>query len=222
MIPISETPEVLQLRQDMVRRQLQRRGITQSAILAAFQQIPRQLFIPHVSLETAYRDDPIRIAAGQTISQPYVVALMLEYLQLSRVFRVLEIGTGSGYATALLSQLCQQVDSIEVYAELVAAAQTALSKLGIENVKLEHRSGWEQTAVAPVYDRIILWASPPRIPEHLLGQLKSGGLLVAPVGKREQKIWLFTKQGAVIKKEARDTVRFVPLIAGTVNEIDSY
>ena len=159
------------LRCEMIAEQLEYRGIEQDNLINAFMEIPRHLFIPEVSLLKAYQDTPLPIKAGQTISQPYVVALMLSYLQLEENNDILEIGSGSGYATALLSKLCRQVDAMEVYGELVKASEAVLAQLELPNIKLDHRSAWEQIQHKKVYDRIVLWASPPRIPEHLFDRL---------------------------------------------------
>ncbi len=220
MTNFSEIEYSLELREDMVRTQLQRRGIDQSDILEAFMQVPRHCFIPDLPVDDAYSDRPQPIQAGQTISQPYMVALMLTYLELQKHHRVLEIGSGSGYATALLSRLSGHVDAVEVYKVLKDSSQVVLDQLGIENVRLTHQSAWEQSASDEVYDRIILWASPARIPEHLYGSLKEGGILVAPEGKSEQFVWVIKKQHGELNKIRKDAVRFVPLVQGSVEEID--
>ena len=206
----------------MVAQQLSARGITDPRILKAFETTPRHYFLAVDYRIEAYSDQPLPIDQGQTISQPYVVALMLEYLSLSAEHRVLEIGGGSGYATALLAQLARSVHSLEVFSSLLDSARTVLNVLGFDNVNFEHGSAWEQRFPRKVYDRIILWASPPRIPEYLLSSLKSGGILVAPEGKYEQYIWIYHKLDGAIHKEKRDEVRFVPLVQGTTNEIDIF
>lgn len=208
------------LRLKMVAEQLNHRGIHQKNILQAFEDIPRHLFVPHETLENAYGDYPLPIKAGQTISQPYIVALMLAYLELDISNEVLEIGSGSGYSTALLSKICKRVDAMEVYSELVNDSQSVLQQLDIINISLNHGSAWEQLEANTVYDRIILWASPPRIPEHLFESLREDGILVAPEGKLNQNVWVFKKSGGQINKERKDAVRFVPLVQGSVYEID--
>ena len=209
------------LRSEMVIEQIQHRGIGRENILQAFGLIPRHLFIPHVSLDEAYSDHPIPIAAGQTISQPYIVALMIEYLELKREHTVLEIGSGSGYSTALLASLCQHIDAIEVFDELIQMSRVALDKLSIRNFQLFHHSAWEQFSEAKVYDRIIMWASPSRIPSHLIDNLTDGGILVAPEGKGDQYVWIYRKEGKRIIRQQKDAVRFVPLVQGSANEINS-
>jgi len=208
------------LRLQMVSDQLLRRGIQQPAILDAFQEIPRHLFVPHIAPQEAYADQPLPIKSGQTISQPYIVALMLCYLDIRPIHHVLEIGSGSGYATAVLSKLCHHVTGIEVYGELLDESMSIINQLELSNIDLKHASAWEHFEEKMVYDRIILWASPPRIPEHIFHSLKEGGILVAPEGKSDQYVWVCTKKDGHIIKKRKDPVRFVPLVQGSVQEID--
>lgn len=212
----------LELRQEMVKNQIQNRGISDSEILRVFTEVPRHLFIPNVSLDDAYGDFPIPIKAGQTISQPFIVALMISYLDLNRGNEILEIGSGSGYATALMSKLCQHVDSLEVYEDLISDSRKILNQLELSNISITHRSAWEQMHPQKVYDRIILWACPPRIPQHLFDCLVDGGTVVTPEGKHDQYIWVYRKNNNQIKKERRDAVRFVPLVQGSAEEIDRH
>jgi len=220
MIDKLETDDSQSLRQDMVSDQLRRRGILNRSILATFEEIPRHLFVSGVDTAEAYSDQPLPIKAGQTISQPYVVALMLEYLDLQPEHSILEIGSGSGYATAIMSKLCKDVTAMEVYAELLEDSRNVIKQLGLTNVDLKHGSAWEQFDTQKVYDRIILWASPPRIPEHIFDSLKESGILVAPEGKSEQYVWICTKKDGNIARNRKDPVRFVPLVQGSVQEID--
>jgi protein-L-isoaspartate(D-aspartate) O-methyltransferase len=220
MISSWDIADSYDLRQEMVNTQLELRGIKESEILEAFKNTPRHLFIPNVSLHKAYSDQPLAIQAGQTISQPFIVARMIQYLKLSSSDEILEIGSGSGYATALLSKLCRHVDALEVYHDLVRASRLALKRLDLINVSIQHKSAWEQLDTQKVYDRIILWASPPRIPDHLFENLIDGGILVAPEGKSDQFVWVFKKVAGEISRERKDPVRFVPLVQGTVLEID--
>ncbi len=208
------------LRLEMIERQLQRRGINNPDIIQAFESIPRHLFIPDFPLAEAYSDQPLPIKAGQTISQPYVVALMLDYLDIHADHVVLEIGSGSGYATALLSLLCAKVDGVEVFGELVDQSRAVISQLELDNTTIQHRSAWEQIDPVNVYDRIILWASPPKIPTHLFLNLKEGGIMVAPEGKASQFVWIYKKELGNITKVRKDAVRFVPLLQGSMPEID--
>jgi len=208
------------LRMEMIETQLLRRGINQTNILQAFETVPRHIFIPQVSLDEAYGDYPVPIKAGQTISQPYIVAVMLNYLELQASDTVLEIGSGSGYATGLLAKLAGQVDAMEVYRDLVNDSRIALNQLELTNITLTHQSAWEQFEKEKVYDRIVLWASPPRIPEHLFDMLGEGGILVAPEGKAEQYVWIYKRKNGQLKRERKDAVRFVPLVQGSTSEID--
>jgi len=210
-----------ELREIMVVDQIQSRGIQQDRILEAFLKVPRHQFITHVHVEEAYGDHPVHIKAGQTISQPFIVALMLAYLDLNSKHRVLEIGSGSGYATALLSLLCNHVDAMEVFEELIRDAEQVLKRLNLENVTFIHKSAWEQLNTDTVYDRIILWASPSRVPTHLFDSLSNeGGILVTPEGKFDQYVNIYEKRDGKIDKKQTEAVRFVPLVQGTVEEID--
>ncbi|MCF6238106.1 MAG: protein-L-isoaspartate(D-aspartate) O-methyltransferase [Candidatus Marinimicrobia bacterium] len=212
--------DAYELRQEMVERQLADRGIYRTDILEVFQDTPRHLFIPDFDLTEAYADHPLPIKAGQTISQPYIVALMIQYLEPALSHKILEIGSGSGYATAILSKLCQHIDALEVYQALVEASRETLKQLSIANVTLMHKSAWEQMNGATVYDRIILWASPPRIPSHIFDRLGEGGILVAPEGKRDQYVWIYKKNQGRLEQTKKDAVRFVPLVSGSTQEID--
>jgi len=216
----TESGDTLDLRHEMVSDQLMNRGILHSGILEAFNDIPRHLFVPHIAPDHAYEDQPLPIKSGQTISQPYVVALMLSYLDLRHSHHVLEIGSGSGYATAIMSKLCHHVTAMEVYGELLEDSWVVIKDLELPNIDLMHGSAWEHLKEGIVYDRIILWASPPRIPEHIFDSLKEGGILVAPEGKADQYVWICTKKDGNIIKKRKDPVRFVPLVQGSVQEID--
>ncbi len=209
-----------ELRLEMVAEQLKYRGIVKDDILRAFTEVPRHLFIPHVPIQDSYGDHPIPIPAGQTISQPFIVALMIDYLELEVDHTVLEIGSGSGYATAILAKLCRYVDAYEVYSELIRGSQSVLKQLSINNVSFNHHSAWEQLPEGQVYDRVILWASPPRIPPHLFKSLSDGGILVAPEGKGHQHVWIYKKSGEQLTHERKDAVRFVPLVQGSATEIN--
>lgn len=209
------------LRESMIMEQLVSRGIQERDIIEAFRKVPRHVFIPHVDLLSAYGDHPVGIKSGQTISQPFIVALMILYLDLKPQHRILEIGSGSGYATAILSLLCHQVDAMEVFQELLEDAKAVVRRLELSNIRFQHQSAWEQLPPGQVYDRIILWASPPRVPSHLFDCLsKEGGVLVSPEGKFDQFVNIYTQRGGKIDKKQTDAVRFVPLVQGTVHEID--
>ena len=171
-------------RESMVERQLRRRGIRDTRVLDAFLAVPRHRFLPSRWIDQAYEDHPVEIGAGQTISQPYIVGLMTQALCLSGGERVLEIGTGSGYQTAILAKLCAQVYTIERLAELAESAQRVLGKVGAANVHFrvgDGTLGWPEEAP---FDRIMVTAAAPSVPNSLKDQLADGGRLVMPVGGR--------------------------------------
>ena len=197
----------------MVQRQLRRRGIGDARVLAAMGRVPREQFVPPPFRSEAYADCALAIDCGQTISQPYMVALMTEALQLSGGEKVLEIGTGSGYQAAVLAELARQVVSIERYAELSARAGAVLEELGYRNVTLltgDGTLGWP--AGAP-YDRILVTAAAQRAPEALLTQLAEGGILVVPVGSRSvQTLEAIRRVGDAFETVELSSCRFVPLV----------
>lgn len=201
--------------QHMVAQQLRDRGIHDLAILAAFEQVPRHLFVSRAYEESAYADAPLPIPAGQTISQPYVVAYMLQALCLRPEDRVLEIGTGSGYAAAILSHLISEVYTIERHPELVAFAQENWARAGYEGLHIlqgDGTLGWPEHAP---FDGIIVAASGPTIPAALQEQLAIGGRLVMPRGERgkRQHLVLLTRESEdVYRQTLKGAVRFVPLI----------
>lgn len=178
----------------MVKNQLERRDITDEQVLKAFQKVPRHLFVPEEMRDRAYADYPLPIGEGQTISQPYIVALMTQSLKLQKDDKVLEIGTGSGYQTAILAELGGQVYTVEVFESLSRNAQSILEKLGYENVNFkigDGTLGWEEYAP---YQKIIGTGSAPKVPGPLLDQLNAPGKFVIPVGsKRMQELLLIKK-----------------------------
>ncbi len=192
---------------------LRRKGIRDTRILNAIGEIPREEFIDDSLRCEAYRDTPLPIGEGQTISQPYVVALMIEALSLTGREHVLEIGTGSGYQTAILCCLARSVVSVERFAELALVAERRLCALGCENHEIfvaDGTRGWPDNAP---YDAIIVSAAAPRTPEPLLNQLTEGGKCVVPVGDREsQTLLLLENQGCDVKQRDLGAVRFVPLV----------
>ncbi len=202
------------LRERMVEEQIRRRGIRDPLVLAAFRKVPRHLFVPENLRDEAYRDYPLPIGYGQTISQPYMVAVMLEKARLSPGHRVLEIGTGSGYQTALLAEIVKEVYSVERIPELAGRAREILERLGYGNVKIkvdDGSLGWEEFAP---YDRIIVTAAAPSVPEALLKQLSPhGGVLVIPVGERHsQVLTIVEREGNNYKVTEDSPCVFVPLI----------
>ena len=179
------TNDYVQAREIMVEKQLVSRGINDPRVLRAMAKVPRHLFLESESWEHAYEDHPLPISANQTISQPYIVALMVEALELKGTERVLEIGTGSGYAAAVLSELCAEVFSVEVLEELAVKARALLSSLGYKNVSLlmgDGTLGWEEHSP---YDAVVISAAAPCIPRPLVEQLNVPGYLVFPMGEEE-------------------------------------
>jgi protein-L-isoaspartate(D-aspartate) O-methyltransferase len=197
----------------MVEEQIVRRGIHATRVLEAMREVPRHIFVPRKRRPWAYADGPLLLGHDQTISQPYIVALMTEALGLKGEERVLEIGTGSGYQTAILSRLAKQVYSVERIGELARRAREKLGKLGIRNVTVIVGNGSLGLPGETPFDAIIVTAAPPEIPEPLIEQLAEGGRLVLPVGEREaQELVKITKRGGVIDKESLGLCSFVPLI----------
>ena len=197
----------------MVNHQLRRRGIKDPRVLAAMERVPRHLFVPPEWRWEAYADYPLPIGNGQTISQPYIVARMTEALELTGTEKVLEIGTGSGYQTAILSELSAQVYTIERIPALSEAAQERLRALGYTNVRFFTGDGTEGLPEEAPFDRIIATGGLPRVPETLLDQLTDSGILVAPVGGHGfQHLLQVKKQGDTFSKVDLGGCRFVPLI----------
>ena len=199
-------------RLEMVESQIKRRGINNERILQAFRTIPRHLFVPEKYQTDAYTDHPLPIGNGQTISQPYIVALMTSNLMLTGNEKVLEIGTGSGYQTAILANLVREVHSVERISQLSDLAERNLRVLGMDNIYLhvgDGSLGWPDTAP---YDRILITAAAPKIPNIFLEQLKVNGRIVGPVGGRwRQMLEVWVKEKKQIKKEQILPVVFVPL-----------
>ena len=195
----------------MVATQIESRHVADPATLAAMRRVPRQFFVPAESSDDAYSDQPLPIGGGQTISQPYVVAFMTEALGLSGADRVLEIGTGSGYQTAVLATIAARVFSIEIVEPLARQARERLATLGYANVELRVGDGYAGWPEAGPFDAIIVTAAAPRIPEPLLGQLREGGRLVLPVGDAFQELIVITRRDSGVEERRLLPVRFVPM-----------
>jgi len=203
-------------RERMVRTQLAERGIREVRVLDAMSRVPRHEFVPETLRQEAYEDHPLPIGEGQTISQPYIVAAMLEHLALQATDRVLEVGTGSGYVTALLSLLCAEVYSVERHAQLAALAESTLHRLGYRNMKIrvgDGSQGWPEYAP---FDAILVSAATPEMPPALFAQLREGGRMVVPIGPASsQELQLIRKIGGEPAVRVLEGCRFVPLVEGT-------
>jgi protein-L-isoaspartate(D-aspartate) O-methyltransferase len=207
-------------REAMVARQIEARGVHNPAVLSTMRSVPRHLFVPASVREFAYADRPLPIGYRQTISQPYIVALMTELLEPARAQRVLEIGTGSGYQAAVLSGLVKEVYSIELVPELAREAAQRLHDLGFINVIVKPGDGYLGWPEKAPFDRIILTAAPPEIPKALIEQLRPGGRLVAPEGESfRQKLVVIVKMadGQIQRKEGIP-VMFVPMVKASSSQ----
>jgi len=200
-------------RREMVERQIRQRGIRSSRVLDAISSVPRHLFVPPHLLANAYRDEPLPIGEGQTISQPFMVAAMAEALSLEGSERVLEVGAGSGYQAALLSLLAREVIAVESQPNLAAAARERLAQLGYSNVRIvegDGSLGWPSDAP---YEAILVTAAAPAIPPPLIEQLAEGGRLVIPVGSvKDQELLSVTIIGGKATQQSLFACRFVPLL----------
>jgi protein-L-isoaspartate(D-aspartate) O-methyltransferase len=196
----------------MVETQIRARGVRDPRVLAAMEKVPRHLFVDSSQREQAYEDHPLPIAGSQTISQPYIVALMTELLDLSPKARVLEIGTGSGYQSAVLAELASEVYSIEILPDLARTASEKLKSLGYTNVVVLEGDGYRGWPEHAPFDGIVVTAAPERIPQPLVDQLATGGRMVIPVGGFFQELKVFTKakDGSLSEKDIIP-VRFVPM-----------
>jgi protein-L-isoaspartate(D-aspartate) O-methyltransferase len=213
-----ETAEVYAVsRIRMVEEQLARRGIVNSDVLSAMRTVPRHLFMPESERDQAYTDGPLPIGFGQTISQPYVVASMTEVLSIDHTSKVLEVGTGSGYQTAVLAEIAREVFTIEIVPQLYERTIEILRRLGYQSVRTrlaDGRLGWPEEAP---YDAIMVTAAAEEIPRALIEQLACGGRLVIPVQKHDpdhQELILLHKTAEGVRQTTLYDVRFVPLVGG--------
>ncbi|WP_162063475.1 protein-L-isoaspartate(D-aspartate) O-methyltransferase [Vibrio taketomensis] len=189
-------------------------GIQNQAVLEAIHRLPRESFVSAAMQHQAYDNNALPIGHGQTISQPYIVAKMTEMLELKRGSKVLEVGTGSGFQTAVLAQLVDHVYSIERIKALQWDAKRRLKQLDIYNVSTKHGDGWQGWAAKAPFDAIIVTAAAESVPNGLLEQLSDGGIMVIPVGVDEQQLLKITRKGQEYLSEMIEMVRFVPLVAG--------
>jgi protein-L-isoaspartate(D-aspartate) O-methyltransferase len=202
-------------RDRMVREQIEARGVTDPRVLAAMRAVPRHRLMPTELAARAYDDAPQPIGDGQTISQPYIVALMTEAIEPEPTDRVLEIGTGSGYQAAVLSKLVKEVYSIEIVEPLGLAAAERLQELGYDNVTVRIGDGYKGWPEKAPFDAIVVTAAPPEIPQALVDQLAEGGSMVVPVGTAFQELMLIEKKkGGEMTKRVITGVRFVPMVKG--------
>jgi protein-L-isoaspartate(D-aspartate) O-methyltransferase len=203
----------LELRKRMVKEQLISRGIKDKRVLEAMEKVPRHLFVPEKYKDVAYSDGPLPIGHGQTISQPYMVALMTEALKVYADHKVLEIGTGSGYQAAVLSELVKEVYTIEIIGELSKRASKLLKKLGYKNVHTKEGDGYFGWKEHAPFDAIIVTAAATHVPPPLIKQLKDGGILVIPLGSTLlfQTLTIIKKEGKTLKRRYSVNCMFVPM-----------
>lgn len=204
-------------RDRMVREQMEARGIRDAGVLRAMRETPRHRFVPPLLRAHACDDTPLPIGHGATISQPFIVALMTELLEPGKQDNVLEIGTGSGYQAAVLAQLARRVYTIEIVPELARQAGALLAELGYSNVTVREGDGYRGWPEQAPFERIILTAAPPEVPQTLIDQLARGGRLVAPVGSawREQELVVIDKTASgALRRRTASAVQFVPMVHG--------
>jgi protein-L-isoaspartate(D-aspartate) O-methyltransferase len=203
--------EARKQREEMVRHQIASRNVTDRRVLEAMRAVPRERFVQERDQGLAFFDGPLSIGCGQTISQPYIVAYMTETLRLTESDRVLEIGTGSGYQTAVIAHIAREVFTIEIIEQLAIRSRETLEELGYTNIRFrlgDGSDGWEEGAP---FDAIIVTAAPEHVPEKLVPQLAEGGRMIVPVGAYSQYLIRLTRTGGKIERESLIGVRFVPM-----------
>jgi protein-L-isoaspartate(D-aspartate) O-methyltransferase len=209
----AETSESFeQARERMVSEQIEARGVRDARVLAAMRRVPRHEFVPVEQRAYAYEDRPLSIGYGQTISQPYIVAVMSEALELDGSEKVLEIGTGSGYQAAVLAELAAEVYTIEIVEPLASRAASDLKRLGFEKLHVRAGDGYRGWPEAAPFDAVIVTAAPDHVPQPLVDQLAVGGRLVIPVGRMFQELVLITRDEQGVRHEDLLAVRFVPMV----------
>ena len=209
--PPAEDPA--RARERMVRDQIEARGVTDARTLAALRKVERHRFVPPEAAALAYADHPLEIGDGQTISQPYIVAVMSEAIGLRGGEKVLEVGTGSGYQAAVLAEMGARVYTMEIVPTLARRARETLARLGYRSIEVREGNGWAGWPEEAPFDAIVVTAAPPTIPEALKAQLRGGGRLVIPVGDDIQELRLVTRHGATFEEKRLLMVRFVPLVS---------
>ncbi len=203
-------------RERMVKEQVVMRGVTDARVVAAMRKVPRDAFVPWLLRRFSYTDRPVPIGLDQTISQPFIVALMTDQLQLKPTDRVLEIGTGSGYQAAILAELAAEVYTIEIVEPLGKSAAATLQRLGYKNVQVKIGDGYKGWPEHAPFDAVIVTCAPEQVPRPLVEQTKEGGRIVISVGARsEQKLYLLEKKDGRLKQEAILPVLFVPMTGVT-------
>jgi protein-L-isoaspartate(D-aspartate) O-methyltransferase len=211
--PQGTEQEFSKARSSMVEYQIRQRGVRDPKVLDAMEAVPRHEFVPDDYMESAYSDGPLPIGYGQTISQPYIVALMTELLELEPGDKVLEIGTGSGYQAAVLAEVTDDVYTVEIIPELAESSAARLAELGYDRIHTRNADGYYGWPEHAPYDAIIVTAAPDHIPQPLVEQLQDGGRMVIPVGPVGwyQTLWLVTKENGDVEYHNKGGVTFVPL-----------
>ena len=216
--PAISSEELRKMRQEMVNRQIIARGIKNPLVLEAMNKVERHQFVLPGDERHAYDDGPLSIGEGQTISQPYIVAIMSELGHLSADSKVLEIGTGSGYQAAILGEVAKEIYSIEIIESLGLRAKTLLDKLGYKNIQVRIGDGYKGWPEAGPFDAILVTAAPDHVPQPLVDQLKVGGRMVIPVGEYYQELEVITKTTSGVEREKIIPVRFVPMTGEAEND----
>ena len=206
------------MREKMVENQIKARGVKDPRVLAAMLKVERHVFVPAENQSSAYADQPLPIGEGQTISQPYIVALMTELLELKGQEKVLEVGTGSGYQAAILGELAKEVYGIEIVEKLASSSRDLLAKLGYKNITVKAGDGYLGWPEVAPFDAIIVTCAPDHVPKPLLEQLKEGGRMVLPVGSYSQELKKITKRSGKIETTNVIPVVFVPMTGDEVKK----